>query len=106
MCRAQTGDEEPAKKDWSSNLKALKITWLVAHLGIKYGHHPLLRVEIKKWIACLLHANLPGLTYALQTASLTTACSHTWASTARRRSRALRSKRCWHLRECGSRKVW
>jgi hypothetical protein len=31
---------------------------LEAHFGIKYGHHPLIMVKIKKWIACLLHANL------------------------------------------------
>jgi hypothetical protein len=58
MCKAQPGDDEPTKTDWSSYLKSLNVTWLVAHKGIKYGHHPLLRVEVKKWIACLLHANL------------------------------------------------
>jgi hypothetical protein len=58
MCKAQTGDEEPPTKAWSPHLKSLKVTWLVGHFGIKYGHHPLLRVELKKWIACLLHANL------------------------------------------------
>jgi hypothetical protein len=58
MVKAQAGDEEPTKKDWSEYLLKLKHTWLVAHFGIKYGHYPLLMIKIKKWIACLLHANL------------------------------------------------
>jgi hypothetical protein len=59
MVKAMPGDDEPTKKNWSEYLKRLSVTWLVAHYGIKYGHYPLLRVEIEKWIvACLLHANL------------------------------------------------
>jgi hypothetical protein len=69
IAKGQPGDDEPrpAKKDWSKYLKSLKVTWLVAHLGTKYGHHPLLKVKVKKWLACILHANLrvtsgPGIT--------------------------------------------
>jgi hypothetical protein len=59
MVKAQPGDEEPTIGDWSEFLKGKgKVTWLVGHFGIKYGHYPLLMVQIKKWIACLLHANL------------------------------------------------
>jgi hypothetical protein len=76
---------------------------LAAHFGIKYGHYPLLRVKMKKWIACLLHANLRV------TSGIVNYCVFAHLGkygNARRRSRALRSRRCCRLRVhmCGSRK--
>jgi hypothetical protein len=48
MVQAQAGDDEPEKTKWSSEMMMIsrKITWLVMHYGIKYGHYPLLQIKI------------------------------------------------------------
>ena len=59
MLRAEPGDSEPKLKGaWGKAMKAKKLTWLLAHFGIKYGHFPLLRIPVKRWPLCLLHMNL------------------------------------------------
>jgi hypothetical protein len=55
---AEGGDVVPPEGQWSAYLKSLDMSWLEAHFGIVYGRHPLLRVEVAKWYACLLHFNL------------------------------------------------
>jgi hypothetical protein len=39
--KAQAGDAEPARGEWSQHLVNRKVTWLAGHYGIVYGRHPL-----------------------------------------------------------------
>jgi hypothetical protein len=58
MVKAAIGDPEPKSGPAFSWLKKLKLTCLLGHWGIKYGHNPLIRVPVKKWPVCLLHLDL------------------------------------------------
>ena len=58
MVKAAAGDEEPKSGPVFVWLKKQKLSWLYAHFGIKYGHHPLIRVRVKKWVLCILHMDL------------------------------------------------
>ena len=49
---------EPTPGMWSEWMRDSGLTWQQAHFGIVYGHYVLLRIEIARWIICLLHMNL------------------------------------------------
>ena len=55
---AEAGDSEPPESQWSDYLLDLGVSWLEAHFGIIYGHHPLINIAVRRWILCLLHMNL------------------------------------------------
>jgi hypothetical protein len=62
---AREGDAEPTMPKGSTS------TWIKAHLGIVYGSSYIIQLPVKKWIICILHANL------IQTAAL-------WSKTLRK----------------------